>query len=161
MYDWHGEEDAARFVRTYADLILRLCLSHGLDRADAQDICQELFLKLLTQRRSFRSAEHEKAFVIRAAGNACKNLLRAPHRSRAASLSEALAAPAPKNDGSEVLVAVRELPHRCRDAVALCCIEGYSADEAARLLGISSAAVRKRLERARKLLKTDLKGALI
>ena len=60
-----------------------------------------------------------------------------------------------------MLAAVRALPHRCRDAVALCCIEGYSADEAARLLGISSAAVRKRLERARKLLKTDLKRALI
>ena len=44
MYDWNDEADAERFVRTYADLILRLCLSHGLSRADAQDICQELFL---------------------------------------------------------------------------------------------------------------------
>lgn len=72
MYDWTSEADAERFVRTYADLILRLCLSHGLSRADAQDVCQELFVKPLTTRRRFSGAEHEKAWVIRAAGNAVK-----------------------------------------------------------------------------------------
>ena len=45
MYDWNDEADAERFVRTYADLILRLCLSHGLSRADAQDICQEMCIR--------------------------------------------------------------------------------------------------------------------
>ncbi|MGI6182339.1 MAG: RNA polymerase sigma factor [Agathobaculum sp.] len=159
MYNWNGEADAERFVRTYADLILRLCLSHGLNRADAQDICQDLFLKLLTQRRAFRSAEHEKAFVIRAAGNACKNLLRAPHRSRAVPLDEALSAAA--GGKSPVLDAVRALPERYRAAAELTWIEGYSPDEAARLLGISPAALRKRIERARKQLKTELKGVLI
>ena len=89
MYDWNDEADAERFVRTYADLILRLCLSHGLSRADAQDICQELFLKLLAAQRTFTSEEHEKAWVIRAAGNACKNLLRAPYHSRRALLEQA------------------------------------------------------------------------
>ncbi len=161
MYDWNGEADAERFVRAYADLILRLCLSHGLCRADAQDICQDLFLKLLTQRRAFRSAEHEKAWVIRAAVNACNNLLRAAHRSRTAPLDEALAAAAPEDGQNEVLSAVRALPHRYRDAAALCWIEGYPADEAAGLLGVSPAAVRKRLERARAMLRNELKGALV
>ena len=149
MYDWNDEADAERFVRTYADLILRLCLSHGLRRADAQDICQELFLKLLAAQRTFTSEEHEKAWVIRAAGNACKNLLRAPHHSRRALLEQAHTVAAP------------EASDRYRDAVALCCWEGYSAEEAARLLGISPDAVRKRLERARGMLKNDLKGAFI
>lgn len=157
MYDWNGEEDAERFIRTYADLILRLCLSHGLCRADAQDICQDLFLKLLTQRRAFRDAEHEKAFVIRAAGNACKNLLRSPHLSRRTALDEAQMVAAPEH--STVLDAVCALPENYRAAAELIWVEGYSPDEAARLLGISPAAVRKRLERARKLLGTDLKGA--
>ncbi|MEE0033863.1 MAG: sigma-70 family RNA polymerase sigma factor, partial [Agathobaculum butyriciproducens] len=65
---------------TCGDAVYRLALCRLNSRADAEDVCQELFLKLLTGRRTFRDAEHEKAFVIRAAGNACKNLLRAPHR---------------------------------------------------------------------------------
>ena len=133
MYDWNDEADAERFVRTYADLILRLCLSHGLSRADAQDICQELFLKLLAAQRTFTSEEHEKAWVIRAAGNACKNLLRAPHHSRRALLEQAHTVAAPEASDHAILEAIRALPHRYRDAVALCCWEGYSAEEAARL----------------------------
>lgn len=162
MYDWNGADDAARFVAAYADLILRLCLSHGLTRQDAQDLCQELFLKLLTARRTFRSAEHEKAWVIRAAGNACKNLLRAAPRSRWTALDDADRLTAPQAcDGDEtVRQAVRGLPARYRDAVCLHYLEGYSTDETARLLGVTPAALRKRLERARALLRTDLKGVL-
>ena len=152
MYDWNDEADAERFVRTYADLILRLCLSHGLSRADAQDICQELFLKLRAAQRTFTSEEHEKA---------CKNLLRAPYHSRRALLEQAHTVAAPEASDHAILEAIRALPHRYRDAVALCCWEGYSAEEAARLLGISPDAVRKRLERARGMLKNDLKGAFI
>ncbi|MDO4269859.1 MAG: sigma-70 family RNA polymerase sigma factor [Eubacteriales bacterium] len=160
MYDWNGEEDAERFVRTYADVILRLCLSHGLARQDAQDLCQELFLRLLTARRVFRDAEHEKAWVIRAAGNACKNLLRSAHRSRCAPLEDARTAAAPAGPDGAVLDAVRALPHRYRDAVCLYYLEGYSTEETAAVLGVSPAAVRKRLDRARDMLKTELKGAL-
>lgn len=159
MYDWNSDADAERFIRTYADTILRLCLSHSLGRADAQDICQELFIKLLTAHRTFRDAEHEKAWVIRAACNACKNLLRSSHRSRCAPLEEARTEAAPPGEAGTVLDAVRTLPHRYRDAVSLYYLEGYTADEVARLLGISPAAVRKRLDRARDMLKTGLKGA--
>ena len=65
---------------------------------------------------------------------------------------------APEN--GTVLDAVRALPENYRTAAELVWVEGYSPDETAHLLGISSPAVRKRLERARKMLETDLKGAL-
>ena len=161
MYDWNDEADAERFVRTYADLILRLCLSHGLSRAEAQNICQEVLLKLLAAQRNFKKKKKKKAWVIRAAGNACKNLLRAPYHSRRALLEQAHTVAAPEASDHAILEAIRALPHRYRDAVALCCWEGYSAEEAARLLGISPDAVRKRLERARGMKKNDLKGAFI
>ncbi len=159
MYDWNREEDAGRFVDTYADTILRLSLAHGLTRQDAQDICQDLFLKLLTKKKSFRDAEHEKAWVLRAAGNACKNLLRSSHRRRRVPLEDAGDVTMPQSD-RELLELVRALPENARDAVSLYYLEGYSVDETARLLGISATAVRKRLERARKQLKTELKEAL-
>ena len=162
MYDWTGEADAERFVRTYADSILRLCLARGLTRQDAQDICQELFLKLLTTRRVFHDAEHEKAWALREAGNACKNLLRASHHSRRAPLEQAQTVAAPV-DGqrAEVRDEVEKLPPRYRDAVRLYYLAGYSADEVACILRISPAAVRKRLDRARDMLKTGMEGAFI
>lgn len=159
MYDWHSEADAERFVREYADLILRLTLSYGLSRPDAQDICQDLFLKLLTTRQTFRDAEHEKAWIIRATGNACKNLLRSPHRRCRATLDDAQAVALPPRD-IELLALIQALPMKCRAAVSLYYLEGYSTEESAALLGISPAAMRKRLERARQNLKTNLKGVL-
>ncbi len=159
MYDWDKEEDAGRFVNTYADIILRLTLAHGLSKQDAQDICQELFLKLLTEQRSFNDAEHEKAWIIRAAGNLCKNLLRSPHHRKSAPLEDARSIPMPQKD-KELLELIRGLPKNSRMAVGLYYFEGYSMEETAQILGISNPAVRKRLERARTALKKELKGEL-
>lgn len=39
---------AERLVNTYSDLILRLSYTYLKSTADAQDICQTVFLKLLT-----------------------------------------------------------------------------------------------------------------
>lgn len=161
MYDWNDSNDAARFVQTYADLILRLSLSYGLNRQDAQDICQELFLKLLSTHQTFREAEHEKAWVIRATGNACKNLKRAAHWSRRADLDEARALASPATPDSDFLELVQSLPEKYRLVISLHYYEGYSAEEIAQLLHQSPAAIRKRLERARKHIKTELKGALL
>jgi len=160
MYDWSRSEDAERFVNTYADTILRLALIHGLTRQDAQDICQELFIKLFTKRKVFRDCEHEKAWVVRSAGNACKNQLRSAYRKNRVSIEEAADAVLPQNEW-EILEIIRALPEKARTAVSLYYLEGCSVDETAKLLGITNAAVRKRLERARVALKNELEGVLI
>ena len=40
--------DAERLVQTYSDLILRLAYTYLKSTHDAEDICQNIFLKLLT-----------------------------------------------------------------------------------------------------------------
>ena len=40
--------DAERLVQTYSDLILRLAYTYLKSSHDAEDICQNIFLKLLT-----------------------------------------------------------------------------------------------------------------
>lgn len=76
MTEWNSPGQAERFVSEYADPILRLCLTYSLTREDAQDICQEIFLKLLEGKRQFQDREHEKAFILRSAINCCKDLLK-------------------------------------------------------------------------------------
>ena len=47
MTEWSQPDQAERFVREYADPILRVCAAYSLGRSDAQDICQTVFVKLL------------------------------------------------------------------------------------------------------------------
>ena len=76
------QTEAERLVDTYSDMILRLCYTYLKNTQDAEDICQEVFLKLLTGRMSFTSAAHEKAWILRTASNACKDLLKSAARKR-------------------------------------------------------------------------------
>ena len=119
---------------------------------DAEDICQNIFLKLLTGGQTFDSPAHEKAWIIRATANACKDSLRAAHR-RNVGLEAAAATPAPAAPDSA-------LPRKYREAVYLHYYEGYSVREIASLLGQSESAVSAHLSRGRKSLRTILGGDL-
>ena len=149
--------EAERLVNTYSDLILRLGWTYLRSTQDGEDICQTVLLKLLTAERAFDSPAHEKAWVIRATVNACKDELRA-FRRRAVPLEEGLETAAPELPRSEVLEAVMALPEHYREAIYLFYYEGYSIDEIAALTGRSRAAVSAHLSRGRKKLKTMLEG---
>ena len=101
----------------------------------------------------------EKAWIIRATANACKDSLRAAHR-RNVDLEAAAATPAPAAPDSDVLDAVMALPRKYREAVYLHYYEGYSVREIASLLGQSESAVSAHLSRGRKSLRTTLGGDL-
>ena len=129
------QEEAERLVNAYSDLILRLSYTYLKSTHDAEDISQTVFLKLLTGGQAFDSPAHEKAWIIRAAANACKDLLRSAGRRRTVAL-----------------------PDKYREAVYLYYYEGYSAREIGALLGRSEAAVNAHLSRGRNRLRTMLGG---
>ena len=157
MEEWNSPGQAERFVADYADPILRICLSYSLTREDAQDICQDIFLKLLEGRRQFRDGEHEKAFILHAAVNACNDQLKSARHRRVVPILEAEAVPArPEEEAGGLLEAVRALPRHYGAAVYLFYYEGYSLDEVASLCGCTPACARKRLSRGRKLLAKQL-----
>ena len=149
--------EAERLVNTYSDLILRLSYTYLKSTQDGEDIYQTVLLKLLTGDEAFDSPEHEKAWVIRTAINACKDELRA-FRRRAVPLEEAPEAAAPEVPQSDVLDAVMELPEKFREAIYLFYYEGYSTREIAALTGRSEAAVSAHLSRGRKKLRDMLGG---
>ena len=160
MTEWNSAQQAGRFVEAYADPILRLCLTYSLTREDAQDICQDIFLKLLEDNRQFADREHEKAFVLRCTVNACKDLLKSAGRRRTVPMEQAELVPAPVGEDGGLLDLIRDLPRHYGAAVYLFYYEGYSLDEIAGLCGCTPAAARKRLSRARKLLAKRLEVAL-
>lgn len=150
--------EAERLVYTYSDLILRLSYTYLKSTHDAEDICQTVFLKLLTSGQTFDSPAHEKAWIIRTTANACKDALRSTFRRRTVALEAAAATAAPEAPDNAVLEAVMELPENYREAVYLRYFEGYSVREIAGLLGRSEAAVTAHLSRGRHKLRTTLGG---
>ncbi len=156
MHTPQQHAEAERIVQTYADLILRLCRTYLNNTQDAEDICQDTFLKLLSGKYTFSSPEHEKAWVIRTASNACKDLLKSPRRSRTCPLESCAEQAAPAETGGSVLEAVQSLPEAYREVIYLHYYEGYSLKEIGRLLEIPAATAGTRLARGREKLKSIL-----
>ena len=82
--------------------------------ADAEDVVQDVFEKLLCYNGRFESEEHLKAWLLRVTINRCHDLTRAA-RQKDTELDENLPAPDQMEDGS-VLDAVRALPENYRNA---------------------------------------------
>ena len=139
----------------YTDTVYRIAVHNTRNEADAQDITQEVFLRLLECRKVFRDGEHLKAWLIRVTINLCKNHLR--DRSR-----ETLVPDAPAQDDipqtHSVLDAVRALPEDQRNAVYLHYYEGYTAREIAAILGSTTNTILSRLRRAREALRETIGG---
>ena len=155
MYE---NERARELVDRYADTILRLSYTYLKNTHDAQDICQDVLVKLLAEPRTFESPDHERAWVLRVTANACKDLLKSAWRKRTCGLDESLEVPAPEAEDGTVLAAVNALPPRYRAVIYLYYYEGYQAAEIGQILGIPTATVHTRLARGRERLKLELGG---
>ena len=164
------EFHARRLVDLYADTILRISYSYLKQTCDAEDICQTVFLKYLTNDCTFDSIDHEKAWIIRTTINACKDYLKSAHFRRTVALDEAAAVrisislaisatmgapPVPVPD-TEVLDALKRLPEQYRISLYLFYYEEYSAREIAQVMGKSEANITQYLSRGRRKLRTLL-----
>lgn len=147
-------------VRTYSDLIARISYTWFSNTADVQDISQTVFLKLLTSRTTFETADLERAWIIRMTLNACKDLKKSFWRRRVGSFEEApeIAVPCPELEDNPVLAAVQSLPLKYRNAIYLHYYEGYQVQEIARMTGETPNAVSAHLSRGRKKLREMLGG---
>ena len=150
--------EAERLVNTYSDLILRLSYTYLNQTQDAQDICQTVFVKLLTEPRDFESPNHERAYILRMAANACKDLLKSPWRRRTCGLEAIGEVSAPEAADGSVLAAVNSLPPHYRAVIYLFYYEGYQASEIGDILGVPTATVHTRLARGRAKLRDLLGG---
>lgn len=152
-------EQYTRLVRRYIDTVFRVALNYLRSPADAEDVTQTVFEKLLREKKVFENEEHIRAWLIRVAVNECKKQLRSPWR-RVEPLEDYLTAVAFDNPAhSDLYRAVMELPKKYRMAIYLHYYEGYSTQEIASLLRIPKNTVCSHLKRGRELLKLQLQEA--
>lgn len=149
---------AEHLLDCYGNSVLRLAYSYLHNLSDAEEVLQECLIQFLRAAPVLENERHEKAWLLRVAGNLSKNRI-AYNRLRAADeLSESLAAE-DREDLSFVWEAVKQLPVKDREVIHLFYYEGFSTGEIARILGQKEATVRSRLMRGREKLKLVLKEA--
>ena len=154
-----SEQEAARAIDLYADMVRRLCLIHLKNQADSEDIFQTVFFKYVLSSVVFKNQEHEKAWFIRVTVNACRDLLRSFFHSRTVPLEELIDLPADAPpDTRHVLDAVLGLPEKYRDVVYLHYYEGYTAPEIGRIMHKNTNTVYSLLTRSKTLLREKLGG---
>ena len=159
MASYASDETISRIVETYSSMLLRLACTRLDDPADAEDVVQEVFLKLYTARGEFQSEAHVKNWLVKVTVNTCRNVFRTPWRKveDIEEYAQTLAFETPEQ--SDLFLAVNSLDRKYRIAVHLYYFEGYSVKEIGEILGVSENTVSTRLARARGKLKAILSEA--
>ena len=148
-------EDA---FRQYGDRVFSSAFSICRNREDADDVVQDTFLKYYARPIEFADEEHLKAWLLRVAGNLCKNRLKYNSLRQTDELREELIAEQ-REDLSFIWDAVQALPVQYREVIHLFYREGYSTREISQILGRKEATIRSDLSRGRGKLKELLKEA--
>ena len=150
-----SSEDIEAVLRRYANMVYRLALTQTKRKADADDVFQEVFLRLVVRERTFESEEHLKAWLIRVTINCSRKWFRAARLGRLLSLDhEPAQADAPGS--SEVLEAVMALPRQYRTVIHLFYYEDLSIARISEILQIPESTIKSQLARARRMLRKHL-----
>jgi len=154
--------------RAHHDRVFRTAHRITGSAADAEDVLQTVFLRLVKGSENYDLATHPEAYLSRAAINASLDLLRSRNRSRSVGLEEVVdGAVDTATRSPEAQHADRELQLLIRHAVArlgetagemfvLRYYEGYDNQEIAKLLGTSQMVVGVVLHRARTKLRKEI-----
>lgn len=144
-------------VENYASLVYSLAYSRLMNKSDAEDVFQDVFLTLYRKEKDFSDDEHLKAWLINVTLKLTKKALskRAKTLDNESELDDANAAFDTTEQG-QVFEAITRLPQKQKICIELYYIQGYSSDEISKILSMKPSAVRMNLKRAREALKEIL-----
>lgn len=149
-------KDAFSFAfKQFTDTVYRVALHNTSNSSDAEDVTQEVFIKLLETNKAFRDGEHLKAWLIRVTVNLCRDKMKKSNRE---TLVENVIPLASGEEKTDVLEAVRALPENYRNTIYLHYYEGYTAKEIGKILDAKENTVLSWLSRGREALRKELDG---
>lgn len=153
-----GEMD--QIIDRYQDTVYGLALARTGNRADADDVFQEVFLAYCQCGKVFRDEEHRKAWLLRTTINQSRRVTSSSWRQKTVPLSEREDAPVQFREPEEnrVWEALQSLAEDYRLPIYLFYFQELSTQEIAKALAIRPGAVRMRLTRGREQLREKLKG---
>ncbi|HWJ82024.1 MAG TPA: RNA polymerase sigma factor SigE [Nocardioides sp.] len=156
-----------RIVEEHSDRVYRLALRLTGNRHDAEDLTQEVFVRVFRSLDTYTPGTFE-GWLHRITTNLFLDQARRKQRirfdalsdERAARLASTAASPdtayTDRTFDDDVEQALSALPPDFRAAVVLCDIEGLTYEEIAEILGAKLGTVRSRIHRGRAMLRTAL-----
>ena len=140
----------------YAKELYNIAYGYTRNREDSVDIMQNAYVVLLESNKRFESNEHIKYFLIRVTINESLDLLKSASKKRVIKNNDVVVNfPETKKeelpyDLSEI---VNTLPEKYKTIIILHYYDDMKIKDISNVLKISEPAVKKRLERARNLIK--------
>jgi RNA polymerase sigma-70 factor (ECF subfamily) len=159
--------DLVSLVRDYSGLLYRVALSLLHNQAEAEDVVQDVFVRVLQRQPDLAAIVDLRPWLVRIAWNlALDRRRRARPRQMDESFAEALvSADLPADEAlaeagriRQVLAAIERLPGKEREALLLSAMDELTSAEIAAVLGRSESSVRSLLFRARAHLRQRLEG---
>ena len=147
----------------YATDVLRVCYFYLGDRQKAEDVCQDVFVRLMVNTPQLEEGR-EKAWLFKVALNRCRDLWRGSWARRVVLGSPVFELiPAPddtdrKDDEEAMMAAVHQLPQAFREVILLHYYQHFGISEIAQMMDLPEGTISSRLSRGRKKLETILQG---
>lgn len=148
----------------YKDMIYKISYTYVHNVYDADDIVQDVFMKYLNSNETFKTDDNEKYWLIRVTINTCKNFISSNWKKRV-TFDEDLNRFSnnesnynsnyniENNSKNKIFEIIETLSHKYKEVIILHYIEEMKVLEISKALKISESAVKKRLERARNMIK--------
>lgn len=166
--DMRQKEVFDKYFRTYYQSLCYFAYNYLKEQEGAEDVVQDMFIKLLDTAGNFDSEEHLKYYLYKSVRNACLNQIRLT--SIRAEILENVQKNSPEEENDffvsvvrtevygEIMKAVQGLPSECGRVFKLSYIDGYSNEEVADQLAISVNTVKSQKNKAKAQLRERLKG---
>lgn len=151
-------DDRNEIVKQHADTVWRIALSRTRKEEAAEEVFQEVFLRLFEKERTFESEEHRKAWLIRTTLICCKRYFAATLKNTTLALEEVGDLASVPEEEHGLFAALLKLPAKYRIPIQLYYIEELPADTCAEILNLRPGSFRSRLSRGKAMLKDLLKG---
>ena len=157
-------DDPAYFARLYdqyATDVLRVCYFYLSDREKAEDVCQDVFVRLMTTHPLLQPGR-EKSWLLKVALNRCRDLWRGAWLKRVilgGPTFELIPAPDEfyrRDDQQAMMAAINQLPATFKEVILLHYYQGMNIAEIAQMLELPEGTISSRLSRGRKKLESIL-----
>ena len=162
--------DIETLMRKHGNEVLRTAYSYVKDKFTAEDIFQEVFIKVYKNLENFRDESDIKTWIIRITINTAKDYLKSAYSRKVVPMMEFKEDQlVSDNDFEEienrdrdeqVKNTVMSLPEQYREVLLCVYYHDMSVADTAKSLGIAEGTVKSRLSRARDMMKNKLEGRL-
>lgn len=142
--------------KEYAKELLQIAYGYTKNKEDSIDIMQNAYIAVLESNKRFESNEHIKYFLIRVTINESINFVKSYSKKKVLCNNDIIMnIPETKKDELpyDISEIVNTLPEKYRTIIVLYYYDGMKIKDISKVLKMKEPAVKKRLERARSLVK--------